>query len=73
MTRSSITKLSSKPNPELDQYDEGKYDGEFIITEIRPSTYNASGRMVIEVRAPLGGMTLYRRPQPRRSQPAFSA
>ncbi|EXL06478.1 hypothetical protein BG46_17145 [Brucella anthropi] len=45
-------------NPELDQYDEGKYDGEFIITEIRPSTYNASGRMVIEVRAHLGGMTL---------------
>ncbi len=45
-------------NPELDQYDEGKYEGEFIITEIRPSTYNASGRMVIEVRAHLGGMTL---------------
>ncbi|WP_337261514.1 MULTISPECIES: DUF3275 family protein [unclassified Serratia (in: enterobacteria)] len=45
-------------NAELDQYDEGKYDGEFIITEIRPSTYNTSGRMVIEIRAHLGGMTL---------------
>jgi hypothetical protein len=43
---------------ELDQYDEGKYDGDFIITEIKPSSYTASGRMVIEVRAHLGGMTI---------------
>lgn len=45
-------------NAELDQYDEGKYEGEFIIAEIRPSTYNTNGRMVIEIRAHLGGMTL---------------
>jgi hypothetical protein len=45
-------------NAELDQYSEGKYDGDFIITEIKPSTYTASGRMVIEIRAALGGMTL---------------
>ncbi|MFC4160738.1 DUF3275 family protein [Chitinimonas lacunae] len=45
-------------NPELEQYDEGKYDGDFLIAEIRPSTYNANGRMVIEIRAHLGGMTL---------------
>lgn len=45
-------------NAELDQYDEGKYEGDFVITEIRPSTYNTSGRMVIEIRAHLGGMTL---------------
>lgn len=45
-------------NAELDQYDEGKYEGDFIITEIRPSTYSTSGRMVIEIRAHLGGMTL---------------
>jgi len=45
-------------NAELDQYREGKYDGEFVITEIRPSTYHTSGRMVIEIRAHLGGMTL---------------
>jgi len=45
-------------NAELDQYDEGKYDGDFIIAEIRPSTYTASGSMVIEIRALLGGMTL---------------
>jgi len=45
-------------NAELDQYTEGKYEGDFIIAEIRPSTYNANGRMVIEIRAHLGGMTL---------------
>lgn len=45
-------------NAELDQYDEGKYDGDFVIAEIRPSTYNTNGRMVIEIRAVLGSMTL---------------
>jgi hypothetical protein len=45
-------------NPELDQYPEGKYEGDFVIAEIRPSMYNTSGRMVIELRAHLGGMTL---------------
>ena len=33
-------------NAELDQYREGKYDGDFVIAQIRPSTYNTSGRMV---------------------------
>lgn len=45
-------------NAELDQYREGKYEGDFAIAEIRPSTYSANGRMVIEIRALLGGMTL---------------
>lgn len=45
-------------NAELDQYAEGKYEGDFVIAEIRPSTYSANGRMVIEIRALLGGMTL---------------
>ena len=45
-------------NAELDQYAEGKYEGDFAIAEIRPSTYSANGRMVIEIRALLGGMTL---------------
>lgn len=45
-------------NAELDQYREGKYEGDFIITEIRPSMYTTGGRMVIELRAHLGGMTL---------------
>jgi len=45
-------------NAELDQYSEGKYEGDFIIAEIRPATYTANGRMVIEIRAQLGGMTI---------------
>lgn len=45
-------------NAELDQYREGKYEGDFVIAEIRPSTYSANGRMVIEIRAHLGGMVL---------------
>jgi hypothetical protein len=45
-------------NPELDQYPEGKYDGDFVIVEIRPASYSANGRLVIEIRAVLGGMTL---------------
>ncbi len=45
-------------NPELDQYHEGKYDGDFLITAIRPTHYLANGRLVIEIRAQLDGMTL---------------
>lgn len=42
----------------LDQYNEGKYRGEFAITEIRPSYYTNGGRLVVEIRAKLDGMTL---------------
>jgi len=45
-------------NAELEQYKEGKYDGDFNIVSIRPSMYFSAGRMVIEMRATLGGMTL---------------
>ncbi|GAJ29336.1 DUF3275 family protein [Acidomonas methanolica] len=45
-------------NAELDQYAEGQYDGDFAIADIRPSTYTTNGRMVIEIRALLGGMSL---------------
>ncbi len=53
----SIGKFVVK-NPELDQYREGKYDGDFLINEIYPWSYSTGGRMVIEIRALLGGMTL---------------
>jgi hypothetical protein len=45
-------------NAELDQYREGKFEGDFVIDEIKPSTYSTNGRTVIEIRAYLGGMTL---------------
>lgn len=45
---------------ELDQYDEGKYEGEFGINQISPSYYQAAGRLVVEVRASLGFINLNR-------------
>ena len=43
---------------ELDQYDEGSYEGDFQIAEICPRSYVANGRLVVEIRAILAGMTL---------------
>ncbi|PWU32074.1 hypothetical protein DK254_00710 [Pseudomonas sp. RW407] len=45
-------------DPGLDQYTEGKYQGDFAITQIRPSYYTHGGRLVVEIRAELGGMSL---------------
>ncbi|TFW43132.1 DUF3275 family protein [Pseudomonas fluorescens] len=42
----------------LDQYGEGKYHGDFLITEIRPSYYSSAGRLVVEIRAKLDSMSL---------------
>ncbi|WP_438299557.1 DUF3275 family protein [Pseudomonas sp. NMS19W] len=42
----------------LDQYREGKYRGDFAIKQIRPSYYSHGGRLVVEIRAELEGMTL---------------
>lgn len=42
----------------LDQYNEGKYRGDFAITEIRPSYYTNGGRLVVEIRAKLDSMVL---------------
>jgi hypothetical protein len=43
----------------LDQYDEGKYEGEFVIEKIKMSRpYFANGLMMTELRAVLHGMTL---------------
>jgi hypothetical protein len=42
----------------LDQYKEGKYQGNFAIYEISPSYYTHGGRLVVEIRAKLDSMTL---------------
>ena len=42
----------------LDQYEEGKYEGDFGISRIYPSYYLAGGRLVVEVRATLESMAL---------------
>ncbi len=45
-------------DPELEQYPEGKYDGQFIIRYIFPKSYPVGGGMRFEIRASLDGMTL---------------
>jgi len=42
----------------LDQYDEGKYEGEFGISRIYPSHYLAGGRLIVEIRANLESVAL---------------
>ncbi|MGL4667785.1 MAG: DUF3275 family protein [Saezia sp.] len=46
-------------NAELDQYPEGKYDGEFCISKIKQGSYAANGRVVFEIRATVDSMTLF--------------
>jgi hypothetical protein len=45
-------------NSELDQFPEGRYEGDFVIVKIHSASYGANGRMVIEIRAILGGMSI---------------
>ncbi|WYX24930.1 DUF3275 family protein [Achromobacter xylosoxidans] len=45
-------------DPELEQYPEGKYDGEFVIRYIFPKSYPVGGGMRFEIRASLDGMAL---------------
>ncbi len=42
----------------LEQYEEGRYEGNFNITQIFPSSYLAGGRFVVEVRATIKSLTL---------------
>lgn len=44
---------------ELEQYPEGKYEGEFILRYIFPKVYPVAGGMRFEIRANLDGMTLF--------------
>ena len=44
---------------ELEQYPEGKYEGEFTIRYIFPKAYPTGGGMRFEIRANLDGMTLF--------------
>ena len=44
----------SVKDPELDQYEEGRYEGAFGVERIYPTSYVAGGRMVMEIRARIG-------------------
>ena len=43
---------------ELDQYEEGRYEGDFGIERVFPTSYVVGGRVTIEIRAQLGSMAL---------------
>jgi len=45
-------------DPQLDQFSEGVFDGEFLVQQIKPASYFAGGRLVVEVRAKVGEMLL---------------
>jgi hypothetical protein len=45
-------------DPLLDQFEEGKYQGRFLISNISPSSYFFDGKVVIEVRAWLADIFL---------------
>jgi len=42
----------------LEQYEEGRYEGNFNITQIFPASYFAGGRFVVEVRATVKSLNL---------------
>lgn len=45
-------------DPLIEEYEEGRYEGEFGISGIFPSTYSTNGRTVVEIRARLGSIAL---------------
>jgi hypothetical protein len=45
-------------DPLIEEYEEGRYEGEFGIIGIFPSTYFTNGRTVVEIRARLGSIAL---------------
>lgn len=45
-------------DPLIEEYEEGRYEGEFSISSIFPSTYFTNGRTVVEIRARLGSIAL---------------
>lgn len=43
----------------LDQYEAGIYDGEFVVTQIKPYYYTYNNRIIVECRAHIEAMTLF--------------
>ena len=42
----------------IEEFDEGSYDGDFVIDTIKPNSYFSGGRLVVEVRAYLQSILL---------------
>lgn len=54
----SIGEFSLKDNKSLDQYEAGKYEGSFVIKQIKSSSYSYGNRVVIECCAYIEEMNL---------------
>lgn len=47
-------------DPTIDEFEEGIYEGDFVIEKIKPNGYFSGGRMVVEVRATLSAIMIDR-------------
>lgn len=45
-------------DPTIDEFEEGNYEGDFVIEKIKPNVYFSGGRMVVEVRATLSAIMI---------------
>lgn len=45
-------------DPTIDEFEEGIYEGDFVIERIKPNSYFSGGRMVVEVRATLSAIMI---------------
>ena len=46
-------------SPQLEQFSEGMFNGEFVVTQIKPSSYVSGGRIVFEIRAEISDLLIF--------------
>lgn len=56
-------------DPTIDEFEEGIYEGDFVIEKIKPNSYFSGGRMVVEVRATLSAIMIARNTIPAPAAP----
>jgi hypothetical protein len=52
----------------IEEFEEGVYEGDFVIEKIKPNSYFSAGRMVVEIRATLSAIMIGRHTQPSPAQ-----
>ena len=52
----------------IEEFEEGVYEGDFVIEKIKPNSYFSGGRMVIEIRAALSAIMIARHALPTPAQ-----
>jgi hypothetical protein len=53
----------------IEEFDEGIYEGDFVIDKIKPSSYFTGGRLVVEIRATLSAIMIAKHAIPAPVQP----